>query len=83
MNSQTLLLYGFFYGHCYFILPSLLYCFKIEPSQYSGYSPAYTLTQLWHHYEFRQKDFELTEIEACQLRALLHPLQNDARSSRL
>jgi len=44
---------------------------------------AHLFTQLRQHYEFRQKDFELTEIEVRQLQALTRPLRNEDASSRL
>jgi len=40
-------------------------------------------TRLRQRYEYRQKDFELTDIEVRQLQALMRPLQNEEVSNRL
>lgn len=44
---------------------------------------AQAFNPLRQRYEFRKKDFELTEIEVRQLQALIRPLQNDVSSNRL
>ncbi|MFA7552754.1 MAG: NahK/ErcS family hybrid sensor histidine kinase/response regulator [Spongiibacteraceae bacterium] len=44
---------------------------------------AKAFNQMRQRYAFRQKDFELTEIEVRQLQALIRPLQDDVSNNRL